>query len=296
MKAGRWFVFLLALAACLAPACGGSDRQASGAKPAEGEFPERIVSLSPTATEILFAIGAGSQVVAVDDASSYPTNAPTTKLSGYDPNTEALATYRPDLVVYSNEPGNLGPSLDAIKVNRIMQPPAERLDDTYAQILALGVVTGHRSEARKIVDEMKDEIEGIVQSLPRLSRPPTYYHELDENHFTATSNTFIGGVYALLGLKNIADTADQQGSGYPQLSGEYIIQANPDLIFLADARCCGQSAATVAARPGWDKIAAVQNGGVIELDDDIASRWGPRIVEFLRSAARALKSFESAQQ
>lgn len=296
MRAGRWFVFLLALAACLAPACGGTDRPATGAKPAEGEFPERIVSLSPTATEILFAIGAGSQVVAVDEASSYPTNAPRTKLSGYDPNTEALATYRPDLVVYSNEPGNLGPSLDAIKVHWIMQPPAERLDDTYAQILELGVLTGHRSEARKIVDEMKDEIEGIVRSLPRLSRPPTYYHELDENYFTATSNTFIGGVHALLGLKNIADTADQQGGGYPQLSGEYIIQANPDLIFLADARCCGQSAATVAARPGWDKIAAVQNGGVIELDDDIASRWGPRIVEFLRSAAQALKSLESTQQ
>jgi iron complex transport system substrate-binding protein len=285
----------LALAACLLPACGGSDGPAAGAIPAQGEFPERIVSLSPTATEILFAIGAGPQVVAVDDASSYPTNAPKTKLSGYDPNTEALATYRPDLVVYSNEPGNLRPSLDAIKVHWIMQPPAERLDDTYAQILELGVATGHRSEARKVVEEMKAEIEGIVQSLPRLSRTPTYYHELDENYFTATSNTFIGGVYALLGLKNIADTADQQGSGYPQLSGEYIIQANPDLIFLADARCCGQSAATVAARPGWDKIAAVQNGGVIELDDDIASRWGPRIVEFLRSAARALKSFESAQ-
>jgi iron complex transport system substrate-binding protein len=254
--------------------------------------PRRIVSLSPTATEILFAIGAGPRVVAVDEDSSYPIEAPRTKLSGFNPNTEALADYRPDLVIYSIEPGNLGASLDALGVPGILQPPAENLADTYAQILELGVATGEREEADRVVTGMKTEIAKIVQSRPLFPRAPTYYHELDENYFTATSKTFIGGIYELLGLKNIADAADHQGRGYPQLSGEYIIEANPDLVFLADARCCGQSAQTVAARPGWEKIAAVQHGGVIELDDDIASRWGPRIEEFLRSVAQSLSSVE----
>jgi iron complex transport system substrate-binding protein len=254
------------------------------------------VSLSPTATEILYAVGAGPQVVAVDEESSYPAEAPRTQLSGFEPNTEALATFRPDLVVYSTEPGDLGTSLEAIGVPGVYQPPAADLNDTYEQILELGAATGHRGEAESLVKEMKMQIEDVVGSLPRFIRPPSYYHELDENYFTATSKTYIGGIYGLLGLTNIADPADKQGGGYPQLSGEYIVQANPDFVFLADARCCGQSARTVAGRPGWDKIAAVQNGGVIELDDDIASRWGPRIVDFLRSAADALKSYQAAQQ
>jgi iron complex transport system substrate-binding protein len=270
--------------------------KASNGPVAIARRPRRIVSLSPTATEILFAIGAGSQVVAVDDKSSYPTKAPRTKLSGFNPNTEALATYKPDLVIYATEPGNLGTSLRTIGVPGILQPAAGRLNDTYAQILQLGVATGHRSQAGRIVNKMKAEIGRIVRSLPRFKRPPTYYHELDENYFTATSKTFIGEIYRLLGLKNIADPADKQGSDYPQLSGEYIIKANPDLVFLADTRCCGQSARTVAARPGWQQIGAVQRGGVIELDDDIASRWGPRIVEFLRSVAEALKSFQPIQR
>ena len=118
--------------------------------------------------------------------------------------------------------------------------------------------------------------------------PLTYYHELDPTYFSATSKTFIGQVYSLLGLKNIADPADADGSGYPQLSAEAIIAANPDMVFLADTKCCQQTAQTVAARPGWNVITAVKDGGVVPLDDDIASRWGPRIVDYLRSVAAAV--------
>lgn len=250
--------------------------------------PTRIVSLSPTATEILFAIGAGPQVVAVDGESSFPAEAPRTGLSGYTPNLEAIAGYRPDLVVFSN-PGELEDAMARTGVPAILQPAALGLEDTYRQIRQLGTATGRDRQAAGLVDGMKREIGAIVKTVPRFPRAPTYYHELDQSYFTATAKTFIGEAYALLGLTNIADGT---GSGYLQLSAEFIVRSDPDIIFLADASCCGQSAATLAARPGWDQIRAVREGTVVGLDGDIASRWGPRTVELVRSVAAALNSFE----
>src|SRR6266508_4613018 len=230
--------------------------------------PTRVVSLSPTATEMLFAINAGDQVVAVDDNSNYPPNAPTTKLSGYQPNVEAIAGYRPDLVVFSTDVGDLAASLRRLAIPAVGLPAATRLDDSYAQI-------------QQLVPTAK------------LERPLTYYHELDKNLFSATSKTFIGQLYTQLGLQNIADKADKEGSGYPQLSPEYVVKADPDVIFLADTKCCAQSAETVAARAGWEEVRAVKDGAVVGLDDDVASRWGPRVVDFLRVIAAKLKTMEA---
>ena len=256
--------------------------------------PSAIVSLSPTATEMLFAIGAGAQVKAVDDQSNYPPQAPKTKLSGFQPNVEAIASYQPDLVVISGDVPGLSSSLTKLSIPVLVEPAAKTLDDTYAQIMQLGQATGNVKNADDLVASMKSRINAIVASLPKFASPPTYYHELDNTYFTATSKTFIGSVYGLLGLKNIADPADKKASGYPQLSAEYIIQANPQIIFLADTKCCGQSAETVAKRPGWNQIAAVRDGHVIALDDDVASRWGPRIVDFLQTVANALKELKQA--
>jgi iron complex transport system substrate-binding protein len=258
--------------------------------------PTRIVSLSATATEMLFAIGAGDQVTAVDDNSNYPPEAPTTKLSGFEPNVEAIAGYEPDLVVYSNDPGDLQKSLDALKIPALDEPAAADLDDAYAQIEQLGTATGREHEAAEVVAGMKEDVAGVLDSLPETPEPLTYYHELDDNYFSVTSKTFIGQIYSLLGLENIADAADKDGSGYPQLSAEYIVKADPDLIFLADTKCCHQSAQTVAARPGWGLIAAVENGGVVPLDDDVASRWGPRIVDFLQTAGDAVHAVSHASE
>jgi iron complex transport system substrate-binding protein len=250
--------------------------------------PQRVVSLSATATEMLFSIGAGTQVVAVDSTSNFPPEAPTTQLSAYEPNVEAIATYQPDLVVASDDIGDLSGSLEALGIPLVLQPAAANLDETYAQIEQLGTATGNPDGARDVVARMRRQIEEIVAGAPDFSEPPTYYHELDQSYFTATSETFIGQVYSLLGLRNIADRAKGAASGYPQLSAEYILEADPDLIFLADTKCCDQNAGTVAARPGWDRITAVRTGAVVELDDDVASRWGPRVVEFLEAAARAV--------
>jgi iron complex transport system substrate-binding protein len=254
--------------------------------------PHRIISLSPTATEMLYAIGAGDQVVAVDDQSNYPGDVPQTDLSGFQPNAEAVARRKPDLVVLANDINEIVKSLAALKVPTLLQPAATKLDDSYAQIEQLGSATGHVNEAKRLVASMTSEIARLARSAPQ--RNLTYYHELDQKLFSVTSKTFIGRVYALLGLRNIADAAQGAGTGYPQLSAEYLIRADPDVVFLADTKCCGQSAAKVSRRPGWNQITAVRTGNVVELDDDVASRWGPRIVELLRVVAEKVSDLEPA--
>jgi iron complex transport system substrate-binding protein len=250
--------------------------------------PHRIVSLSPTATESLFAIGAGKQVVAVDNQSDYPKRAPHTSLSGYTPNVEAIANYRPDLVVLEFDPGDTASSLRALGVRVLVQSTAKDLAGAYAQIRRLGVVTGHRKTANALVKRMKKQIARAVASTPK--RRLAVYHELTPDFYSATSSTFIGRIYKLFGLRNIADAAEGAGSGFPKLSAEYILSANPSVIVLADTRCCGQSAATVKARPGWSTISAVRTGAVASVDDSVASRWGPRIVSFVRAVARTLRA------
>jgi iron complex transport system substrate-binding protein len=304
----RRILFCLLLLALVGAGCGRSAPEQGGQPGASPGFPvtldtpagkvelakrpTRVVSLSPTATEMLFAIDAGDQVVAVDDQSNYPENAPVTKLSGFQPNVEAVAGYRPDLVLFANDTGDLAASLRKLAIPALALPAATRLDDSYAQIQQLGKATGHTAEADRLVTAMRGEIQQIVAD-SKLERPLTYYHELDKNLFSATSKTFIGQLYAQLGLQNIADRADKEGSGYPQLSPEYVVKADPDLIFLADTKCCGQSARTVAARAGWGQVRAVKDGAVVPLDDDVASRWGPRAVDFLRIIAAKLKALEA---
>jgi iron complex transport system substrate-binding protein len=251
--------------------------------------PEEIVSLSSTATEMLFAIGAADQIVAVDDQSNYPAEAPITDLSGFTPNIEAILAYQPDLVVIGYEPGELVDTLSAAGVPVLFYNAALTVDDTYRQIEALGRATGHVQEAGAVNESIQTDLENVVAGAPEVPEGTTYYHEVDNTYYTATSSTFIGTLYSLFGLENIADPADADGAafGYPQLSAEFIVAADPDLIFLADS-FYGETPETVAARPGWEVLTAVQEGHVIPLDSDIVSRWGPRIVEFAQAVSDAL--------
>ncbi len=248
----------------------------------------RIVSLSPTLTEDLFAIGAGSQVVAVDNQSNYPAGAPHTDLSGYTPNIEAIAAYHPDLVVLSYQ-GPWVSQLEKLGITVRYEAAADNLAQAYEEIRDLGRLTGHAQQAAKVVHTMEVQLKKIVQSVPKSRRHLTLYHELDQTYYSATSSTFIGRIYRLFGFRNIADAADTAHTGYPQLSAEYVVASNPQIVVLADSKCCGQSPATVAARPGWQNIAAVRTGRVISVDDDIASRWGPRVVQFARAVAAIAK-------
>ncbi len=297
----RW----LAIAAVAVGACGTASSPstsqadhfpvtvttANGASVTVAKKPHRIISLSPSATEMLFAIGSGAQVVAVDDQSNYPSTAPRTKLSGFQPNIEAIASYAPDLVIAADDTAGLVHGVQALGVPILIEPAAKNIADSYAQIQQLGTVTGHRADAESVVKKMRSDLAAIVASIPKAGRQLKVYHELDDTYYSATSNTFIGQVYALLGLKNIADGAAAT-SDYPQLSAEYIVASSPDLIVLADTKCCHQDASTVSARAGWSSIAAVRSGQVINVDDDVASRWGPRVIDFLRVLAPHVRQAE----
>jgi iron complex transport system substrate-binding protein len=253
--------------------------------------PARIVSLSATATEDLYAVGAGKQVVAVDSYSNYPPQAPRTHLSGFTPNIEAIAKYRPDLVLIDTDANHIVRELGKVGVPVLVEPPAANLNGVYAEITQIAEATGHAQTASRVNANIRRQVTAIVRSVQRPTTPLTVYHELDQHFYSATSHTFIGQMYKLLGLVNIADKAKGSGT-YPQLSAEYIIASNPDLIVLADTVCCGQTRSTVAARPGWSGIAAVKRGEVVPVNDSIASEWGPRIVLFLKAVASAVKTLE----
>ena len=254
--------------------------------------PERVVSLSPTATESLFAVGAGDQVAAVDDQSDFPEDAPMTDLSGYQPNLEAIIEYRPDLVVVSDDsPTDVTEGLEAAGVPVLAAPAATTFDEAYDQILDIGTATGHAEEAQDVVDGMRTEIEDLIASVPGGTGDAelSVFHELGPDLYSASSGTFIGQVYAELGLANVADeAAEQSGNDYPQLSAEYVISADPDLVMLADAECCDVTPEAAAQRPGWDAISAVRTGAVVLLDEDISSRWGPRIPLFVEAVVEAI--------
>ena len=260
--------------------------------------PDKIISLSPTGTEMLYAIGAGRQVLAVGQYSDYPPQAPHTTLSEVSPSVESIAVRHPDLVVTDSEgAATLPKQLAGFGIPVIMLPAAASLPDVYAQIDELGRATGHLAQADGEARRIRAQIAGIVASVPHRRGPLTYYYELTTDYYSVTSSTFVGRLLGLLGLKSIADSArgSAAAGGYPQLSEESILKADPDYVFLADTICCAQSARTVAARPGWNQVAAVREGHVVKLNDDIASRWGPRIVDLLRTVANALRRDQGSQ-
>ncbi len=256
---------------------------------AEGESPSAIISLSPTATEMLYAIGAGDQVLAVDDFSNYPAAAAEKiqGLSGFDPNVEAIAALEPDLILTDGTNPEFLSQLDALSIAHWEGPAATNFDDIYTQIEQLGAATGHVGDAAELVSSMQARVEAVTSTVVTPDVALTYYHELDPTYFSISPNTFIGSVYTLVGLENIV-AAD--ADAFPQLSQEFIVDANPDLIFLACTIYCGETAESVSARDGWADLTAVQAGSVIEMNDDIASRWGPRTVDYLEQVAAAVDS------
>ena len=292
-------VFAGALAACGSSSHGGTTTTAPASFPATvtaangavtiSSRPARILSLSATATEMVYAIGAGSQVIGVDKYSTDPPNAPKTNFDGTE-SAESYVPVHPDLVLLAFDTGGkLVSQLSTLHIPVLLLPPAKTLDDTYAQFDELGAATGHRQEATAEIAKVRQQLDTIVQSVGTRAKGLTYYHEVDNTLYTATSKTFIGALYARLGMVNVADAADKTGSGYPQLSAEFLIKADPDFIFLSDSTCCQQSAATVAKRPGYQVMKAVRLGHVIVLPDPVASQWGPRVVDFLQDVANAVE-------
>jgi iron complex transport system substrate-binding protein len=254
--------------------------------------PKRIISLSPSATETLFAIGAGSQVIAVDDLSNYPSKAPISKLSAFSPNVEALLNYKPDLIILNadaTKATEVKTALEKLNIKVFLERAPLDLSQAYLEITALGRATGKISGAQTVVSEMKSKISAAIKK-GKVSKKVTFFHELDNTLYSATSDSFIGKVYRDFNLTNIADpAATADSAGYPQLQSEYIIKANPKIIFLSDAQY-GESIATLSKRAGWNGIAAIKSKNVVALPEDIPSRWGPRLVDFYEFISTALSN------
>lgn len=247
--------------------------------------PTHIISMSPTATDLLFTIGAGSQVIAVDKNSDFfganpPATTPPADIDAFQPNVETIAAKTPDLVVLSDDTNKIKEALVKLKIPVYMAPAATTIDDTYRQMIALGALTGHpKAAAAAVAAEKKAIADGLAKLKPR-AKPLTFYYELDQTFYSVTSKTFVGSLFGMAKMTNIAD-AGNASNPYPQLSAEVIIKANPDVIFLADTACCQQSEATVAKRPGWSTINAVQDHQVVPIPDDVASQWGTRVPQLL---------------
>ncbi|MEN9714617.1 MAG: hypothetical protein RJA35_84 [Actinomycetota bacterium] len=278
-----------ALAVVVLSAGLGLGQSAQAANSSAVTPPKRIISLSPSATEILWGIGAAKQVIAVDDNSNFPAGVPTTKLSSFTPNVEALAAYKPDLVVLqanATKATDVQGALKKLGIKVFLEQTPNNLAQALAEFRSLGAATGHASQAAKLAAAVKQKIAATVA---RLSVPKTRaFIELDNTLYSATSNTFLGGVLKAFGATNIADAAGKVAkSDYPQLSSEALIEANPQVVLLTDSEW-GESKETVQARAGWSAVDAVKFGKIFAINGDIASRWGPRLIDLYSQIGDAL--------
>ena len=252
--------------------------------------PTKIISLSPSATEIFYAIGAKSQILAVDNLSNYPAGAPISEISAFEPNVEAILAKKPDLVLLSidsTKAPQIRNALVKLGIPVLMEKAPATLEDVYAENTLLGKVTDRAEAAAKLNASMAKSIKDIVTKAKKSSKI-RIFHELDDTYYSVTSNTFIGKVYKDFGAVNIADAASgADASGYPQLSAEYLLKSDPQVIFLADAQY-GVTSESVSKRAGWSQISAVKNKKIVELPSDVPSRWGPRLVDFYKLIGASL--------
>ena len=271
--------------------------------------PSCVVSLSPSATETLFAIGAGSQVKAVDQDANFPTTGlPNLRVDAFNPSTEALASIcptskahpsaTPDLVVISYDANSIKEGLTALGVKVVEQDAPNTLADALGEIRALGQLTGHVAAANALASKIQGQIATDVKSISTMKKAHplknlSVYYELDPTYYSLTSDTFVGSLLKSLGVTNVADAAASPTDyGYPQLTAEYLIGASPKLILLADTKCCAINATVVKGRAGWSTMASVRSGHLVGLDDDVASRWGPRLSLLMNQLTAAVKATE----
>jgi iron complex transport system substrate-binding protein len=245
--------------------------------------PERIVALAPSFVEILFAVGAGDAVVAVDENSDFPPEAAArTKLSGFEPSVEAIAALEPDLVVIFFDPGGLEQALEGLGIPVLVLASPQSVEGVFDQIDLLGRATGHLEEAEALVADMGDRIEAVTAKLADVEGGPRVFHEIGPELYTASDQDFVGDLYTLLKAQNIAAGA----SPFPQLTEEAVIAADPEVIILADEPAI--SPEEVKARPGWENVSAVRNDRVFVVDPDLVSHQGPRLTDGLEELARLL--------
>lgn len=267
--------------------------QRSDGKPlAIAAAPKRIVSLSPAATEIIYALGAQASLTAVDKNADYPDGAKNfaTRVDAYEPNIETITGLSPDLVIVASDTGGIVAKLDGLKMPVLfadIDESVKTVDDVLGQITLIGKITGTSDKARALVASLNARVGKVKDTVADVPAAPSIrvYHELDSTFYSASDGTFVGDVYKILRLQNIA--GDGGGGAYPQLTQEAIIAANPSVIVLADEEF-GVTVDSVKARPGWAAIDAVKNDKIFGIDPSVISRPGPRIVDALETLAKAI--------
>ena len=244
-----------------------------------------IVSHSPGVTEILFAIGAGAQVIAADEFSNYPAEAKSLKRVKYsDPNPETELALQPDLVILAtNQKAQIEP-FRRLGLPVLYDREPDDIDGVLASITLLGRAAGRGGEAATLVRSLRARIDVVVAKVADVQQGPKVFFELSDTLFTVAPGTFVGSLLSTVKARNIAEGAT---TAFPELGAEAVIAANPDVILLADSQY-GATAEAVRARPGWSAIAAVQSGRLYPVDADITNRPGPRIVDALEALARLL--------
>jgi iron complex transport system substrate-binding protein len=253
---------------------------------------KKIVSMAPSNSEILFAIGAGGQVIGRDDLSDYPAEVkklPTVGGSMGKYSYEQIAALQPDLVLASglNTPDQIK-AIEDLKLNIYYLANPTDLSGLYANLETVGTLTGHLADAQKLVTSLQARQKAVVDALASIKDHPKVFYELDASDpakpYTVGANTFIDILIKMAGGTNIG--AALKGD-YPQISQEELLAQNPDIILLGDA-AYGAAPDKVGARPGWDKINAVTNHKVFAFDDNTVSRPGPRLIDGLETLAKLL--------
>jgi iron complex transport system substrate-binding protein len=255
-------------------------------------MPERVVSLAPSNTEILFAVGAGDQVIGVTQYCNYPSEArDREQIGGFSAKTisvEKIVALEPDLVLAAGEIHQpVIEALDQLNVPVYSLDP-NTLDDVFTGVELVGQLTGHEEEADQVVAEMKDRVESVaerVATVPKEDRLSVYWEVFDEPRMTTGPSTFTGQLIELAGGVNIfADVSE----AYPQISDEEVIGRNPAVVMGPDTMGDKLTIETVAQRPGWDQVDAVQDGRIYLFDGDMVARSGPRLAQVLEVMAKAL--------
>jgi iron complex transport system substrate-binding protein len=256
------------------------------------QAPLRIVSAAPSNTEILFAIGVGDRVAGVTTACDYPAAArDKPKIGGLRPSLEAIVALSPDLFVgIRGTAPDVIAALEAQQVAVIILNPAD-FPGVVGNVRTMGRLTGATGAADRVAGEMEARWSAVGARAKGVTRRPRVLYEIDATDPAAISaagpGTFIDAMINTAGGENVL-TALTPGQQYPRISAEVVLQADPDLIVLGDAPF-GQSRETVAQRPGWGVLSAVQRGAVVEIaDSDVTSRPGPRLVEGLELVAQAI--------
>lgn len=287
MKNLKIKISALLLIAFLAVFATGAKKNKKAAA-ATAAYPKSIVALSPSAAEILFAVGAGDQVAAVSEFTDFPEAAKAKPVvGGFDGKTlsvETIMSFKPDLVYLTEGMHNF--LIATLESNGIAYyiSKGESIASVEQEILDIGKLTGHDKEAKKIVDGMEKKLAKVAASAKKSTPVKVYYEVWNAPYMSVGATSFINDVISKAGGENIfADLSD----AYPMVSEEAIITREPAVILLPSSS--GQAASSVGLRNGWADIPAVKNGKVIVVDDNFYTRPGPRIADVVVELSELLK-------